>query len=194
METQNQHPAREYVRREIAKIETGGVSVTVSREGEVVISANQMPRAVQVNLEKAIFLYSIERCKARRSTPSWENSSFRHIYKQRWTTMRSLLLNSRCPLKGMIIGKKIKSWEAPKMGPCELWYNGPCHVIRERKRVEDAHRQALAAEDKESYTGMFKCGRCKGMRTTYYQMQTRSADEPMTTFVTCMNCSNRWKF
>lgn len=31
-------------------------------------------------------------------------------------------------------------------------------------------------------------------KTTYYQMQTRSADEPMTTFVTCVNCGNRWKF
>jgi hypothetical protein len=28
----------------------------------------------------------------------------------------------------------------------------------------------------------------------YYQMQTRSADEPMTTFVSCLNCNNRWKF
>lgn len=24
--------------------------------------------------------------------------------------------------------------------------------------------------------------------------QTRSADEPMTTFVTCTNCGNKWKF
>jgi transcription elongation factor S-II len=25
-------------------------------------------------------------------------------------------------------------------------------------------------------------------------MQTRSADEPMTTFVSCLECYNRWKF
>mmetsp|Transcript_69729 Transcript_69729/g.167395 ORF Transcript_69729/g.167395 Transcript_69729/m.167395 type:complete len:391 (-) Transcript_69729:68-1240(-) len=43
-------------------------------------------------------------------------------------------------------------------------------------------------------SGMFTCGRCKGTRTTYFQMQTRSSDEPMTTFVTCLTCSNRWKF
>ncbi|XP_050385092.1 transcription elongation factor TFIIS [Argentina anserina] len=43
-------------------------------------------------------------------------------------------------------------------------------------------------------TDQFKCGRCGKRKTTYYQMQTRSADEPMTTYVTCVNCDNRWKF
>eukprot|EP00439_Symbiodinium_sp_Y106_P042252 s4841_g5.t1 len=33
-----------------------------------------------------------------------------------------------------------------------------------------------------------------GNKTTYFQMQTRSSDEPMTTFVTCLTCGNRWKF
>lgn len=42
--------------------------------------------------------------------------------------------------------------------------------------------------------GQFTCGKCKTNKTTYYQMQTRSADEPMTTFVRCLNCGNRWKF
>ena len=47
---------------------------------------------------------------------------------------------------------------------------------------------------KEHFEGVFKCGRCKSKKTTYYQMQTRSADEPMTTFVTCLECEKRWKF
>ena len=42
-------------------------------------------------------------------------------------------------------------------------------------------------------TDTFTCGKCKSNECTYYQMQTRSADEPMTTFVTCINCGNRWK-
>lgn len=43
-------------------------------------------------------------------------------------------------------------------------------------------------------TDQFKCGRCGQRKCTYYQMQTRSADEPMTTYVTCVSCNNRWKF
>ncbi|KAJ9545749.1 hypothetical protein OSB04_025456 [Centaurea solstitialis] len=43
-------------------------------------------------------------------------------------------------------------------------------------------------------TDQFRCGRCGKRKCTYYQLQTRSADEPMTTFVTCVNCDNHWKF
>ena len=39
----------------------------------------------------------------------------------------------------------------------------------------------------------YKCGRCKEKKCTYYQLQTRSADEPMTTFITCLNCNYKWK-
>ncbi|CAH9113062.1 unnamed protein product [Cuscuta europaea] len=43
-------------------------------------------------------------------------------------------------------------------------------------------------------TNAFKCGKCGKRECNYYQLQTRSADEPMTTFVTCANCDHRWKF
>eukprot|EP00559_Dactyliosolen_fragilissimus_P000369 CAMPEP_0184873792 /NCGR_PEP_ID=MMETSP0580-20130426/42036_1 /TAXON_ID=1118495 /ORGANISM="Dactyliosolen fragilissimus" /LENGTH=315 /DNA_ID=CAMNT_0027376731 /DNA_START=17 /DNA_END=961 /DNA_ORIENTATION=+ len=39
---------------------------------------------------------------------------------------------------------------------------------------------------------LFTCGRCKSVKTTSTQKQTRSADEPMTVFVLCLNCGNRW--
>ena len=42
-------------------------------------------------------------------------------------------------------------------------------------------------------TDMFRCGKCRERKCTYYQMQTRSADEPMTVFVRCTVCGNRWK-
>lgn len=42
-------------------------------------------------------------------------------------------------------------------------------------------------------TDMFRCGKCKQRKTMYYQKQIRSADEPMTTFVTCVVCGHKWK-
>lgn len=43
-------------------------------------------------------------------------------------------------------------------------------------------------------TDMFRCGKCKEKRCTVMQLQTRSADEPMTVFVTCQECGHSFKF
>ena len=55
-------------------------------------------------------------------------------------------------------------------------------------------RDKLKYETKQvAATDTFTCRKCKSKECNYYQMQTRSADEPMTTFVSCINCGNRWK-
>ena len=59
---------------------------------------------------------------------------------------------------------------------------------------EHATNEAVRGQKKEASTDALKCGKCKQRKCTYYKLQTRSADEPMTTFVTCVNCDNRWKF
>ena len=41
--------------------------------------------------------------------------------------------------------------------------------------------------------GVYKCRKCGGNKTTQSEMQTRSADEPMTLFITCVDCGNGWK-
>ncbi|KAG9303669.1 hypothetical protein G9A89_018566 [Geosiphon pyriformis] len=65
---------------------------------------------------------------------------------------------------------------------------------RDREIREKNLFNARGAGPAQAETDAFKCGKCGQRKTTYYQMQTRSADEPMTTFVTCVNCNNRWKF
>ena len=57
-----------------------------------------------------------------------------------------------------------------------------------RVRHEIAHTRASSVT-----TDAFRCGRCGKSKCTYYQMQTRSADEPITTFVRCMVCGKRWR-
>ena len=45
----------------------------------------------------------------------------------------------------------------------------------------------------EAMTDQFKCRKCGSRSCSYYEVQTRSADEPMTQFISCLDCGNRWK-
>jgi transcription elongation factor S-II len=60
----------------------------------------------------------------------------------------------------------------------------------EDKKVRDKQKYE---PNIEASTDNFTCNKCKSKKCTYYQLQTRSADEPMTTFVTCLECGKRWK-
>jgi len=65
----------------------------------------------------------------------------------------------------------------------------------ENKKIEEDNLfKSLSAAEKQAETDAFQCLRCKQRKCIYRQAQTRSADEPMTTFVTCTACGNRWKF
>jgi len=54
--------------------------------------------------------------------------------------------------------------------------------------------RAMVAQEEKSVSTSLMCGKCNQKQVSYTQAQTRSADEPMTTFCECMNCGARWKF
>ncbi|KAL6735928.1 transcription elongation factor S-II [Ancylostoma duodenale] len=69
----------------------------------------------------------------------------------------------------------------------------------EVREMRDKFNKAAILEHQMSVqqgtpSDMFKCGKCGKKNCTYTQLQTRSSDEPMTTFVFCLECGNRWKF
>lgn len=63
-----------------------------------------------------------------------------------------------------------------------------------KKMTKQAINDHQVAQETGTPTDMFKCGKCGKKNCAYTQVQTRSADEPMTTFVYCRECGNRWKF
>lgn len=54
--------------------------------------------------------------------------------------------------------------------------------------------KAMVAQEEKAVSTQLQCGKCGQKKVSYTQAQTRSADEPMTTFCECLNCGNRWKF
>ena len=122
--------------------------------------------------------------------------------------VRSLVFNLKKngPLREQVILGQIMTDQLPKMPPEEL-------ATAEKNKERNAEAEKLMASRQLDWekknegkineicgikgdllkASLFTCGRCKSTKTTSTQKQTRSADEPMTVFVLCLNCGNRWK-
>ena len=158
-----------------------------------VLGVSEKDKLIQ-NFEKCIFNWAVRETRHFSEQPSWENQSFRERYKRKFLSISFNLKIPENTLKGDILSGKIKVTDVVYMASHQLYPYGPMAITKEKLRIDGLHKLALNKESEDQdYEGIFKCGKCKSMKTTYFQMQTRSADEPMTTFVTCTNCNNRWK-
>ena len=140
-----------------------------------------------INLEKGVFNYSVKEANSRKIVPKWENQQFVQIYLDR---LRSIYLN----LKNEDLLKQIKSKEitAQNMESMSHQEMNPEHwkVLIEQKIKRDSNRFNTNIQ---ASTDMYVCRKCKSRRSSYYEMQTRSADEPATIFVTCLDCGLNYK-
>lgn len=140
-----------------------------------------------INLEKGIYNYAIKEATQRKIVKKWENPFFVQIYKDR---LRSIYLN----LKNTELLEQVRSGEiTPQslafMTHQELQPKQWAELIQ-RKIKRDASKYV---DNTQASTDMFTCKKCRSKRCTYYELQTRSADEPATIFVTCLDCGKHWK-
>ena len=145
------------------------------------------------NIEKSIFNWSIQETKKHSEIPAWENIWFKERYKRKYLSILFNLSHTDTYLQTRIRSGEVKTSTIAFLSPQELFPSGPTAVAIEENKLEDARKERIKAKMEEISDGMFQCGKCKSKKTTYYQLQTRCADEPMTTFVTCLNCRKRWK-
>ncbi|XP_026084177.1 transcription elongation factor A protein 3-like isoform X15 [Carassius auratus] len=114
-------------------------------------------------------------------------------YKNRVRSRISNLKDPKNPnlrknvLAGAIELRRIATMTAEEMASDEL---------KQLRNVltQEAIREHQMAKTGGTTTDLLQCGKCRKKNCTYNQVQTRSADEPMTTFVLCNECGNRWKF
>ena len=142
---------------------------------------------ISENLEKGIYNYTIKECQEKKLIKKWTNSYFVLIYIQK---LKIIIINlSNKDLFNRLKSKKFKAHELAFMNHQDLrpdlWEN-----LLNIKKIRDENKFTPKLE---ASTDDFTCFKCKSKKCTFYQLQTRSADEPMTTFVTCLECGNRWK-
>ncbi|MBJ7489662.1 MAG: hypothetical protein JHC45_04155 [Candidatus Fonsibacter sp.] len=141
-----------------------------------------------LNLEKGIFNYSLKEASLRKVVKKWDNAYFVHIYTDHLRSIYNNLKDNSYILNQISTGDlkphTVAFMTHQEMRP-DIW-----ETMIQAKIKRDKHKFDTNVE---AATDVFKCRRCKSNKTTYYQQQIRSADEPMTTFITCLDCGNRWK-
>lgn len=142
----------------------------------------------RTNLEIGIYNYALSECDNRKIMKKWDNPFFVVIYIDRWRSIYMNLLNNS-NLVNALNTKKINVAEFANYTHQEMCPEKWADLIAEK-----IERDKNKYDRKLNITSEFTCYKCKSNNCSYYQMQTRSADEPMTTFVSCLDCGNRWKF
>ena len=142
------------------------------------------------NIEVSIYNWVVKYTKSQDRKPA-PDFKFKLQYKGRLFCIKNAFINGG--LRERLEKGETKCKDMINMNSEHLWLNGPHAIAIANQRTKELEILKYKAQE-EDYIGVFKCGKCKSMKTTYYQMQTRSADEPMTTYVECSDCGNRWKF
>ena len=137
------------------------------------------------NIEKSVFNYAIRESTLQKIVKKWENPFFVQVYLNR---LRSVYANREILCK-MLISGEIQAKDIGFMTHQEIQPEKWIKLI-ENKIIRNASKYN---HNIEASTDMFTCKKCKSKKCTYYELQTRSADEPATIFITCLDCGKHWK-
>jgi DNA-directed RNA polymerase subunit M/transcription elongation factor TFIIS len=145
------------------------------------------------NLEVAIFLSTLHAAEKRHIAKVWTYPLFTQLYSSiARTVVGNLNPNTYIQNKnlfkrfedGELSLEEIASFGHTDLYP-EIWKDSLIRQFEREKRQLEGNRSMA--------TDQFLCKGCKKRECTYYELQTRSADEPMTIFIQCLNCGKRWR-
>lgn len=144
-------------------------------------------------IEKVFYNYAISEADERCIVRQWGNNEFKKIYTNKIKTFlnnidpESKSVITQPLLQDILNDDNFEYVRLPFMSPKEL---NPEHWKNLTEEFDK--KEEILHSFKQKTTDEFRCGKCGKRETTYYQVQTRSADESITTFVTCQHCGNRW--
>lgn len=154
---------------------------------------DEFPEEEIRELEKGIFQAAYQYAQKQYIAQNWKTPLFCESYRQR---LRSVICNLHpsSPVNNTRLLTRIKEGEFPlstipymssyEMFP-EKWFALKDKLLQREQKILEGNKSRA--------TDQFKCRRCQKRECTYYELQTRSADEPMTIFITCLNCGKEWR-
>jgi len=145
------------------------------------------------SLEDEIYKASLLEATKRHTVKIWLNPVYKNIYV---AMLRKVIGNLHCEsyVQNKELLQRYKSKEITFTDICAM-----NHYELYKSRWNDSiiHQQMVEKRqlegNKAMATDQFLCTKCFKRECTYYEMQTRSADEPMTIFISCLNCGKHWR-
>ena len=145
------------------------------------------------SLEKGIFEASLQQAKKQFIPCNWKLKPFCEVYQQ---IVRFIICNlhPQSPVNNhrlltRVIDGEFTLQEIPFMTHYEVfpekWFALKDKLLQREQKILEGNKSRA--------TDQFKCRRCNKRECTYYELQTRSSDEPMTIFITCLNCGKEWR-
>ncbi len=154
---------------------------------------NQMTADEEAELERGILQHAIAEAQRTHVHPVWENREFAVLYD---IQVRRVISNmhKRSYVDNARLDVRFHEGEFTAAELATMPFSSLCPEKWKDLFEKEMKREAKMLEvDKSMATDMFRCTKCGKRQCTYYEMQTRSADEPMTIFVRCLNCGKRWR-
>lgn len=137
-------------------------------------------------LEAGIYEYAIRYCSLNNYAPMLGPSIYDDKFKQLIDNFDKETSSYNADLLKKIKNKKINVQYVPFMNPQDLdkknW-----EIILRKTELMEFKKENMAATDR------YTCRKCGERRSFVYEKQTRSADEPMTTFIECLECGHTMK-
>ena len=144
-------------------------------------------------IEKGIYNYTIDTAKSRNITRLWDDRVFYNLYMNKCISIYSNLskdsyIQNNYLLKN-ILEKKIDPESVANLSVYDIFPDNWKDLMDKKSKMDELKYKLKP----EAMTDQFKCRKCYSRSCSYYEVQTRSGDEPMTQFITCLDCKNRWK-
>ena len=154
-------------------------------------TTSELAKSLEEHLLEAV----VQQCKQNGIDVDWANRIFWNTYRSKAISLYENLRTDGTVANTENWAKKLMSQEVEPKTFVEMSAEELC-PSRWKAALDKIIETEIRLYSKNVSAAIYLyCSRCKKKsKCDYYQMQTRSADEPMTTFVTCLECDREWKF